>query len=346
MRRSRRVRLALSFLLAVHLPALAADWLAPYDPTAQHRDRAFSPPTEVHWFDDQGRFHPRPFVYRSREDPERLGQYLPDRSREFPILFFGRAEPEPGRTESDWRFVRVEPPAGLHLLGTDRYGRDVLSRLLYGARASLLTGLLAALLAVAVGLGLGLLAGFYGGAIDRAIQAALELCVSIPWLYMLVAVRAWLPLDAGPVEMALSMVLIVGGLAWAPTARMVRGEARATREAESVMAARGFGASDGYLLRHHVAPASFATALTQLTLLVPACILAEVTLSFLGLGVLEPTASLGTLLTPLREVSTLLSRHWLFSPAVALGLVVVSYHVLANTLRDDSETSNFASIRR
>ncbi|MCG8454741.1 MAG: ABC transporter permease [Holophagales bacterium] len=310
----------------MHLPLLLADVLATYPVAHQDRQRPLAPPTPLRFFDAEGRFHARPFVYLQTEDPTRLGHYLEDRSQRFPLRFFA-----PG----PWgkRLLGVDEPAALHLLGTDRLGRDVFSRLLHGARLSVLAGMLAATLAVALGTALGLVAGFYGGWWDRGATALLELFVSLPWLYLLIAVRAFLPLELDPMKANAVLAVLVGLLAWTRPARLVRGEALVARNLDPLIAARGFGASDLHLLRHHVLPHSYPTITTQWALLVPACVMAEITLSFLGLGASEPIPSLGTLLAPLASYSASTARWHMFSPAFLLAALVLSYHLMANAFR-------------
>ncbi|MEM8994622.1 MAG: ABC transporter permease, partial [Acidobacteriota bacterium] len=168
----------------------------------------------------------------------------------------------------------------LHPLGTDRFGRDVLSRVLHGARLSVLAGLAAAALAVALGTVLGVLAGYAGGRVDGLVMRLCELTASLPWLYLLLGIRALLPLETPPEKTLFYLAGLIGLLAWPQPARLVRGVAAAARRADFVTAARGFGAPHRHLIRRHLLPQVAGTALTQLTLLVPACVLAEVVLSF------------------------------------------------------------------
>lgn len=326
-------RLALVLFVALHGAAFFAGALAPHDPTEQNRRLPFAPPTRVHFFDAQGTFHLRPFVHRLEPDPRRPEAWREDRSRRYPLQFFVPSEPRSfGPIVLRHRLVGVAPPATFHPLGTDRFGRDIASRLLHGARRSLFAGLGAALLAVALGTAVGVVAGFYGGWVDRSIMRGTELALALPWLYLLLGVRAVLPLDIDPGRVLVLLVLLVGLLAWARPARLVRGETLALRERESLVAARGFGASDLHLLRHHVLPAVATTAFTQIALLAPQCVLAEVTLSFFGLGATEPRPSLGTLLSA-EEALLLVGTHaGLLGPVLALVLVVLSYHLLANAL--------------
>ncbi|MCP4661847.1 MAG: ABC transporter permease, partial [bacterium] len=302
-------------LVTVYALAIGADFVAPYDYFAQNRSLPFAPPARLHFVDPAGNWHLIPFIHPLVERPGSYGEYVEDRGRIYPVRFF---------TRGSRRLFGVEEPARICLLGTDGYGRDQLSRLLYGARISLFAGLLAGGLAVALGLGLGAVAGYFGGWIDELLMRAAELCMTLPWLYLLLAVRAFLPLHITPEQAFLLLIAIIGLIGWARPARLIRGVVLSARERDFVHAARGFGAGHLYLLRRHVLPQTFAVALTQLALLIPQYTLAEVTLSFLGLGVAEPMPSWGNMLATLQQYHVMVSYWWMFFPALALIGVILS----------------------
>lgn len=256
------------------------------------------------------------------------------------LLVLGADFLAPSAPHEQDRSAAGKPPSlsrsesgALHPLGTDRFGRDLLSRLLHGMRLSIAAGWMAAGLAVLLGTGLGLLAGYRGGFVDALLMRLSELTLSLPWLYLLLGVRAMLPLETPPGTALVILVTLIGLLAWARPARLVRGVTAAARHADFVTAARGFGASQIHILWRHVLPQAFGVALSQLVLLIPACIVAEVTLSFFGLGVAEPRASLGSLLVAAQDLSAVSLRPWLLSPILALGLLVLSYHQVAQALQ-------------
>jgi peptide/nickel transport system permease protein len=321
------VRRPLLVLLALHLPALAAGWLAPYAPEAQWRDLVWAPPVRLHLVDASGELHAWPFVYALAEHPDRPGEYVEDPRRRFPLRLFVRD------MEGGLRLMGVDAPARLALLGTDAAGRDVLSRLLHGGRLSLFAGLVAALLSSSLGFVLGSVAGHRGGLMDAALMRLSELFLALPWLYLLLAVRAFFPLDASPAGTFLLLVVLIGLVDWAEPARLVRGVVLAGREREFVRAARGFGAGEAYLLRRHVAPLALPVLLTRTSLAVPRYVLAEVALSFVGLGVAEPAASWGGLLASLQSYYVLSRCWWMWSPALALVAVVSAYYWLADRLQ-------------
>jgi peptide/nickel transport system permease protein len=301
-----RTQAALAFLAILHGVVLLAGFLAPYPFAEQHRDFPYAAPTRIHFFDSAGHFHPRPFVYG--QDSSRL-----------PIEFFVRG-----------RLFGVREPGVWFVLGSDGYGRDVFSRLLYGGQISLMTGLVAALLSLGLGLLLGTAAGFYGGWLDQLLMRGGELFLALPWLYLLLAVRAFLPLHISAVQAFFLLIVVIGGIGWVRPARLVRGIVLSGKESGFVLAARGFGASDAWLLRRHILPLTFGVLLTQATVLIPQYILAEVTLSFLGLGVGEPVPSWGNMLSEARQYYTLVSHPWMLAPGLAAIPVLFAYLVLAD----------------
>jgi peptide/nickel transport system permease protein len=301
---------ALAILVVLHGIVLMAGFLAPYPFADQHRDFPYAPPSRIHFFDTAGHFHPRPFVYGLSPD-----------SRSYPVEFCVGG-----------RLFGVREPGVLFVLGSDGYGRDLFSRLLYGGQVSLLTGLVAAFLSLGIGLILGMVAGFYGGWVDQLLMRSGELFLALPWLYLLLAVRAFLPLHITPVEAFFLLILVIGGIGWVRPARLVRGVVLSGKERAFVLAARGFGASDAYLIGRHIFPLTRGVVLTQATVLIPQFILAEVTLSFLGLGVGEPIPSWGNMLAEARQYYTVVSHPWMLAPGLAVIPVLFAWLLLADAL--------------
>ena len=332
MRAPGKLALAASVLASVHAVALGAAFLAPYGPAEQARALPYAPPTRVHFVDDAGRLHLRPFVHALVDDESAAGRYREDRSQAFPIHFFVRSPAVLGAGEG-WRLFGVDEPARVFLLGTDGFGRDQLSRLLHGARISLFAGLLATVISLGLGWVLGTVAGFYGRGTDTVVMRAADVFLALPWLYLLFAVRAALPLHLPANQAFLMLVLVIGLVDWARPARLVRGLVLSARERNYVRAARGFGAGDLYLVRRHIAPQTFGLLLTQGALLVPQYILAEVTLSFLGLGVGEPVPSWGNMLAALQRYHVLSSYWWMWAPGLALIPVFLAYSALSEALQ-------------
>jgi peptide/nickel transport system permease protein len=286
----------IAFLATVHLIVLAAGWVAPYHYADQFRDDAYTPPMKIGF---------------SGIRPTAGGQ---------PIRLFVHG-----------RLFGVDEPAHVFLFGTDGYGRDVFSRVLYGAQLSLMTGLLATALSLGIGWVLGSVAGFFGGWVDRVVMRGSEFFMALPWLYLLLAIRAFLPLKITPFEAFLLLICLIGGVGWVRPARLIRGIVLSARERPFVLAARGFGAGPIYLIRRHIWPQTSGVLLTQATILIPQYILAEVTLSFLGLGVVEPAASWGNMLADARQYHALVSHPWLLAPGLAAIPVLIGYLFLADT---------------
>jgi peptide/nickel transport system permease protein len=236
-------------------------------------------------------------------------------------------------------FFGAADGASLNLLGTDGYGRDLLSRILFGGQISLLAGLIGAGLALSIGLGIGAAAGFWGGWKDEGLMRLAELFLALPWIYLLFAMRAFLPLTVPPLKAFLLVVVVLGAVGWARPARMVRGIVLSAKERDFVRSARGFGASDAYLLRRHIVPETASVVLTQAAILVPQFVLAEMTLSFLGLGVPEPVASWGNMLSSLQHYNVLVSYWWMYLPALAMVPFFLGYLLLESLLQGSYATS-------
>jgi peptide/nickel transport system permease protein len=322
-------------LVVLHCVVAGAGFFAPYDPDEQDRERPYLPPMRIHVMDAQHRLHLRPFFYPLRLREGSFDQYEQDTTSAVPLHFFIRG--------AAYRLLGFVPSrlhvfgasgARICLLGSDAYGRDQLSRILYGGQVSLLAGLLGAGITLFLGALIGMAAGYYGGWRDELLMRAAELFLALPWLYLLFALRAFLPLAVSPLEAFLLIVVVIGMVGWARPARLVRGVVLSVKERDFVRAARGFGASDLYLLRRHILPETASVLLTQAAILVPQFVLAEMTLSFLGLGVPEPMSSWGNLLASLQQYSVLVSYWWMYLPALAIVPFFLGYLGLASALQE------------
>jgi peptide/nickel transport system permease protein len=193
--------------------------------------------------------------------------------------------------------------------------------------------LLATGISLALGLLLGTISGFYGRWIDESLMRMVELFLVLPWLYLLLAVRAFLPLHISPMQTFFLLVAVIGSIGWARPARLVRGVVLSARTRKYVLASRGFGASDSHILRRHLLPHTYGVLLTQAALLVPQFVIAEVTLSFLGLGLSEPMPSWGNLLANLQQYNVLVSYWWMFAPGLALLVFSLGYLAVADAIQ-------------
>lgn len=338
MKGKRAVSLWVVLLLALHAMVILAGFFAPYDPTEQDRKGPYLPPMRLHFVDAQGHFHARPFVYALQLREGTVDQYEENTARPLPLRFFVEG--------ARYRLLGIVPTR-LHLfgaederiyfLGSDSYGRDQLSRFLYGGQVSLFAGLLGAGITLFLGLCVGALAGFYGGWRDDLLMRVAELFLALPWLYLLFALRAFLPLAVSPLRAFFLIIAVIGAVGWARPARLVRGVVLSVKERDFVRAARGFGASDAYLLRRHILPEASGVLLTQAAILVPQFVLAEMTLSFLGLGVPEPVPSWGNLLSILQQYSVIVSYWWMYLPALIMTPFFLGYLGLGSGLQQRRE---------
>jgi peptide/nickel transport system permease protein len=344
LKRERTIRNWIVLLLALHAVVILAGFFAPYDPTEQDRKNPYLPPMRIHFMDAQGHFHARPFAYSPKLREGAFDQYEEETARPLPLRFFVQG--------ARYRLLGLVPlrlhlfGAGderIYLLGSDSYGRDQLSRFLYGGQVSLFAGLLGAGMTLLLGLSVGTLAGYYGGWRDDLLMRLAELFLALPWLYLLFALRAFLPLAVSPLEAFFLIIAVLGAVGWARPARLVRGVVLSAKERDFVRAARGFGATSGYLLRRHILPEASSVVLTQATILVPQFVLAEMTLSFLGLGVPEPVPSWGNLLSSLQQYSVLVSYWWMYLPALIMVPFFLGYLGLGSELQQSQEPYKIGS---
>ena len=296
--------------------AAFAPWLAPNAPSRPFPDRAYAPPTRVHVISSDGRLHP-PFLYAQTLVQPLTRQYADDRSQPVPLQWL----------RSDALVSSADPRQPLLLLGGDPLGRDLFSRLLHGARLSIALALVAALGATLVGAMAGALAGYAGGLVDAVVARVTEVALVLPALYVLVALRSALPLVLSPAATFAITAFILAAVGWPLAARGVRAIVAAEKEREYVEAAIALGASRRRVLFRHLLPATTGFLRTQFALLLPACILAEATLSFAALGFPDDRPSWGTLLQDAANIGVLRSAPWLLAPAVAIFSLVLAVNV-------------------
>lgn len=299
--------------------AFGASWFAPHDPDQRWRGLLNAPPTRVHVVDAEGRWH-RPFVYGWRRVNQLEQRYDVDDSVRAPLVFFSGAALV--RSDDELR-------APLLLLGTDSLGRDVFSRMLHGARASLGLALASVVGAILLGALVGGIAGYWGGATDEWLMRATEFVAVLPMMYAALALRAVMPLVLTPREIFLLLLAIFSILGVPFVARGVRGIVRTERDQEYAVAARSLGAGHSRILARHLLPAAGGFLLVQAAMLMPAFIVAEATFSYVGFGFPEPVVTWGTMLQEASSVRAFADFPWLLSPAVALFLVVLGLNLTA-----------------
>lgn len=329
------------FIIALYASIPIVEFLAPYSLPTRHTDHIYSPPQPVHFFDEQGSFK-GPFVYGWDYDLDMVRlhrNYSENTGQVYAVEFFKRGDPYKlfGLIPTDIHFVGVEEGGTLFLLGTDRLGRDQLSRMLYGMRISMTIGLVGVLLSFFLGITLGSLAGYYGGWVDSIIQRITEVIRSIPELPLWMALSALLPITWSPLWVFFGVSTILAFLDWTGLARAVRSKLISLREEDFATAAVYMGAKPRRIVTKHLLPGFFSHLVASASLSVPAMILGETALSFLGLGLRPPVTSWGVLLNEAQNVNIVAIYPWLMAPAIPVICVVLAFNFLGDGLRDAAD---------
>jgi peptide/nickel transport system permease protein len=327
------------FLLLLYAMIIIVEFLAPYNLHTRNVDFIHSPPQAVHLF-DKGKFV-GPFVYgrEMRLDMDNLRRVYTDTDKVEPLRFFCSGDRYKFWGMVDASFHLVCPPEGgqFFLLGSDRLGRDVLSRILYGARISLTIGLIGICISFSLGIVIGGLAGYHGGVFDLIVQRIIEVLQSIPSIPLWMALAAIMPVTWSPMLIYLGITAILGLLDWTGLARAVRSKLLSLREEDYVLAAQLMGAKSPRIIGRHLIPGFMSHLIATATLSIPGMILGETALSFLGLGLRPPITSWGILLTEARSVSTIAFYPWLLFPIIPVILVILAFNFLGDGLRDAAD---------
>ena len=340
-RKHKLAMIAAIVLLLLYLVAALAEFVAPYPLDRYDPEFTYAPPQQLRLISDDG-WQLRPFVYglrtiRHSETMQRL--YEEDRSQRHTIRLLVRGDTYRfwGLFETDLHLFGVDAPGRVHLLGTDSLGRDILSRIIYGARVSLTIGLIGVTLSFVLGLAIGAASGYYGGPIDNLIQRTIEIIQSFPTIPLWMAMGAALPRDWSPLQIYFGITVVLSLVAWTGLAREVRGKLLALREEDFVMAARLAGASPWRIMYRHLLPSFLSHIVVVLTLAIPSMILAETALSFLGLGLQPPITSWGVLLQEAQNVQAVALNPWLLTPVFFVSLAVLAFNFVGDGLRDAAD---------
>ena len=328
------------FLLLLYAAILICEFLAPYGTETRDRKSSFAPPQTVHLF-DKGEFV-GPFVYGfdfKRNATTLKPEYVPNPSKVEKLRFFCRGEKYRfwGLFEGNLHLFCPAENATLHILGTDKLGHDLLSRLIYGARISLTIGLFGVTLSFLLGIVIGGIAGYYGGWIDNLIQRIIEVLRSLPHLPLWLALAAILPVNWSAALVYFGITIILALLDWTGLARAVRSKLLSLREEEFCVAAQLMGARPSRIIGRHLLPSFMSHLIASATLSVPAMILGETSLSYLGLGLRRPIVSWGVLLNDAQNIETVVLYPWLMAPAIPVILVVLAFNFLGDGLRDAAD---------
>jgi len=336
LRRHRLAMTSLYVLGVLYLLMVLADFLAPYHYDNESRSHSYSPPTPLRVVRDGRLVRPYIFPRSYAFDEYRNRIWTEDRSRPTPIRFFVRGDEHRllGLFPTRMHLFGVARQARLYLLGADARGRDILSRLLYGSRVSLTIGLVGVAITFVLGMLVGGISGYFGGRTDVVLMRVCEMFMMIPGFYLMLALRSALPPEMSSIRVYFLLVLILSFIGWAGFARVVRGMVLSIRSQEYVTAARATGARDLYIIVRHVLPNTLSYAIVALTLSIPGYILGESALSLLGLGIQDPYASWGNMLSSAMAISEISFHPWILIPGFAIFITVMAYNFLGDGLRD------------
>ncbi len=369
LKRNIPARVGAIILLIFYLLAIGADFFAPYDPYQSQLDGSLLPPTQIYWTDQEGKFNPLVYPTTLGKTDINTGDRLleKDKTKPSPIRFFVKGSsynfleitlplprkwkltpfPHPQKLLDTTLFKGISlnrhlfgtmGEGKLNLLGTDEQGRDQLTRLLFGGRISLFIGIFGIAISYPLGMLIGGISGYFGGIIDSILMRLVEVLMTIPGIYLLVALSGFLLTvkeDLSNSQRFLLIILITSLISWTGLARVIRGQVLAIKETEFVEAAQAIGAKPIYIIINHILPQTASYIIISATLSIPGFIVAESVLSLIGLGIQQPDPSWGNLLSLGTNASILVLQPWLiWSPALLIILTVLSFNLLGDGLRD------------
>jgi peptide/nickel transport system permease protein len=329
-------------LAILYTLALFCEFFSPYDPLKFDPKLAFMPPQRIRVRDENGAFH-APFVYGVKQEIDEVSYqrtYVTNPEEKHKVILFARGDPYKmwRLFPSDLHFIGTVDNAGpLHLVGTDRMGRDMLSRIFTGARISLSIGLVGVFLSLTMGIIVGGFSGYFGGIFDVIVQRVIEFIRGVPSLPLWMALSAAVPPFWGPIRVYFGITVLLSLIGWTGMARVTRGRFLALREEDFVMAAQLAGASEFRVVTHHMVPSFLSHIIASVTLSIPGMILGETSLSFIGVGLRPPIVSWGVMLKEAQQLSYVALAPWLLAPGFAIVLSVLAFNFVGDGLRDAAD---------
>ncbi len=329
-----------AILLVIYVSAIFAGFLSPHEIFERHPDHLLAPPTKVRIVHEGMLRWPFVYALSSSRDPVTLRRtYVNDESQPYPINLFVRGDEYKfwGLFKTDLHLMGVDEPAQLFLYGTDGLGRDMFSRVLHGARVSLSIGMIGVAISFVLGCLLGGISGYFGGAVDMLIQRVIEFLGSLPSLPIWMALAAAVPLTWPPLRIYFMITVILSIIGWTGLARTVRSKLLQLRVEDHIMAARIAGARELRIIVRHMLPGFLSYLIVHLTLAVPAMILGETSLSFIGIGLQPPVVSWGVMLQQAQNVRAIVNTPWLLLPAIWVIVTVLVFNFVGDGLRDAAD---------
>ncbi|MGM0443506.1 MAG: ABC transporter permease [Fibrobacterota bacterium] len=332
-------------LLLLYTIMLFSGFIAPYTPGSEVRDHSYAPPTRLHFFDTEGRFRLRPVFYNYQTTRDRYQRkvYREDTTRQFSLTLFPRGEAYKlfGLIPMNRHLFGASDSAGrVYLFGADARGRDLFSRIIYGSRVSLTIGFIGVLFSTLIAVVIGGIAGYFGGTADSVLMRICEVVMMIPSFYLLLGLHSIFPADMSSIQLYFMIIFILSFIGWAGMARVLRGMTRSIREQEFIQAEESIGQRRSIIILRHIIPQTFSYLVVTLTITIPAYIIFESSLSFIGLGIHDPQTSWGSLLSDAMNIPDIQLHPWILIPGIFIFITVMAFNFLGDALRDVLDPRN------